>query len=670
TIALFRQTVLTFILTAGVVYAQPNLQIADTDMIFDRMSSGNYQEISNTFTNIGDQDLEVYNFQVLGASQVFGVVNGITFTLSPNESREVVIRAQSFTEGQFSGEIHVITNEPDLQTIFNARVVVANTTISFTQTNAVTIGQPVDFQISSGSFQAEGGQLLYRKVGEIDYTPVDLIPGEVYSGRIPGEDVTVRGLEYYIYFYQTELVETYPVLHPAENPLQYEVRLVDYTPPVQRLANRYAMFSLPVSLIEYEVEDLMGDDYGPYQPDRWRLLTWGDTYGERGEDKTHQTQGYSEYGGDQYFYLNPGKGYWLIEAVGQMFDIGAAYSIRGGYTGYISLEPGWNQVGNPYPFPVAWADIDSSELVSRPVSWDPAQQRYVYNNSLLQPWEGYFVYNPTATYQYLYVHPVEYSAGFGKGEIVEKLPAPGEFDLLLTLTSPKAGWVDGDNVVGMRRDAAEGLDLTDNPAAPPIIETNNLVIVDPAADLAESYVPQNADGGSWELQIRGAARGETGILEIEGMENLPPGFSVWLLDLQGRNSVALNHGEARVTIPAAGGIADYQLIVGTPDFAEGQRQEIPLQPMDYRLAQNYPNPFNPETTISFQMARKGTANLTVYNALGQVVTTLVDGVLNTGPQQVLWDGRDRFGKGVASGVYFYQLRTDSFSETRKMMLIR
>ena len=63
TIAFFRQTVLTFILAAGAVYAQPNLQIADTDMIFDRMSSGNYQEISNTFTNIGDQDLEVYNFQ-------------------------------------------------------------------------------------------------------------------------------------------------------------------------------------------------------------------------------------------------------------------------------------------------------------------------------------------------------------------------------------------------------------------------------------------------------------------------------------------------------------------------------------------------------------------------------------------------------------------------------
>lgn len=96
----------------------------------------------------------------------------------------------------------------------------------------------------------------------------------------------------------------------------------------------------------------------------------------------------------------------------------------------------------------------------------------------------------------------------------------------------------------------------------------------------------------------------------------------------------------------------------------------PRLPAVYRLGQNYPNPFNPSTVISFTMGRKGPVDISIFNALGQQVKTLVSGEVDAGTHRVVWDGIDRNGAPVASGVYFYRMVTDKFVDTRKMTLIR
>jgi bacillopeptidase F len=93
-------------------------------------------------------------------------------------------------------------------------------------------------------------------------------------------------------------------------------------------------------------------------------------------------------------------------------------------------------------------------------------------------------------------------------------------------------------------------------------------------------------------------------------------------------------------------------------------------PDDIRLLQNYPNPFNPATTIAFELDHSSDVSLAVYNALGQKVTTLVDGVLAAGPHEVIWDGTDRTGAPVATGVYFYRLASENAAKTRKMLLLK
>ncbi|MCB2230547.1 DUF4397 domain-containing protein [bacterium] len=93
-------------------------------------------------------------------------------------------------------------------------------------------------------------------------------------------------------------------------------------------------------------------------------------------------------------------------------------------------------------------------------------------------------------------------------------------------------------------------------------------------------------------------------------------------------------------------------------------------PDSYELAQNYPNPFNPSTVISFSMPSAGHAKIEVYNVLGHRVTTLFDGQAGSGTTEVVWNGRNERGETVSSGVYFYRLTTDSYTDTKKMMLLK
>lgn len=90
----------------------------------------------------------------------------------------------------------------------------------------------------------------------------------------------------------------------------------------------------------------------------------------------------------------------------------------------------------------------------------------------------------------------------------------------------------------------------------------------------------------------------------------------------------------------------------------------------FSLEANYPNPFNPTTTINYKIDRPGQVALTIYNTLGQKVKTLVTKTMSTGLHRVEWDGSDNHGRAVSSGIYFYQLKTDSGILTRKMTLIR
>jgi hypothetical protein len=89
-------------------------------------------------------------------------------------------------------------------------------------------------------------------------------------------------------------------------------------------------------------------------------------------------------------------------------------------------------------------------------------------------------------------------------------------------------------------------------------------------------------------------------------------------------------------------------------------------PEDFSLSQNYPNPFNPKTTIRYQLpAFSRQVDLSIFNMRGQKIATLVSGEQSAGTYTIDWNAR-----GFPSGIYFYKLQTDSFTEQKKMILLR
>jgi len=96
----------------------------------------------------------------------------------------------------------------------------------------------------------------------------------------------------------------------------------------------------------------------------------------------------------------------------------------------------------------------------------------------------------------------------------------------------------------------------------------------------------------------------------------------------------------------------------------------------FALYQNYPNPFNTETSIQYTVASRQYVSLKVYDMLGREVRTLVREVKELGAYHVHWDGRDRDGKRVGGGIYFYRLQTnpglgtDRYTSTKKMILLK
>ena len=91
---------------------------------------------------------------------------------------------------------------------------------------------------------------------------------------------------------------------------------------------------------------------------------------------------------------------------------------------------------------------------------------------------------------------------------------------------------------------------------------------------------------------------------------------------------------------------------------------------NYKLTQNYPNPFNPVTNIEFEISDPGFVSLKIFDIQGKEIISLLNEIKPAGIYKVIFDGRDGNGNNLSSGIYFYTLRTDRFTETKRMILLK
>jgi len=155
-------------------------------------------------------------------------------------------------------------------------------------------------------------------------------------------------------------------------------------------------------------------------------------------------------------------------------------------------------------------------------------------------------------------------------------------------------------------------------------------------------------------------------------------------DIGASGTLIINSGDTSITfIPATGfsGEVGFYYVVtdgnGGQDVALVTITVMPISavqdpdvPKSFALFQNYPNPFNPVTTISYELPERSRVILRIFSITGSEIRTLIDEEKSAGSYKAVWDARDRFGRAVGSGIYFYQLKAVSFTERRKMLLVR
>ncbi|MFQ6113578.1 MAG: T9SS type A sorting domain-containing protein, partial [bacterium] len=146
--------------------------------------------------------------------------------------------------------------------------------------------------------------------------------------------------------------------------------------------------------------------------------------------------------------------------------------------------------------------------------------------------------------------------------------------------------------------------------------------------------------------------------------------------------VGFVRGQGSATVPSKYFFEDKNLKVGNYRYRlrqidlDGTFSYSPIlnvkvvPPVDFSLSQNYPNPFNPETEIRFQLPEASHVELKIFNISGQEICTLMNAQYEPGFHSVRWNAKDRQGKAVSSGVYFYQLLAGSFTQVKKMILRR
>jgi len=180
---------------------------------------------------------------------------------------------------------------------------------------------------------------------------------------------------------------------------------------------------------------------------------------------------------------------------------------------------------------------------------------------------------------------------------------------------------------------------------------------------AFAYVEVSIDSGNtWQtLETISGVRRAWGSVEIS------------LLDYVGRNDVFLRFRTESADDANSNfdgwHIDDIQIRAPIPTDVNSSGTTIEI-PKEYFLMQNFPNPFNPATKIAYGIPEATHVSIRIFNLLGQHVRTLIDQKQPAGTYQLVWDGKNESGEHLTSGLYFYQIKTESFIQTRKMVWMK
>jgi hypothetical protein len=510
-------------------------------------------------------------------------------------------------------------------------------------TAPVILGQAATlaFTISSYS-QIDSAKLFLRQGGKSEFIATDLTneADSTWSALIEGQQVTERGLEYFLLAYHGWTSTFYP--EERENKPEYiYVNIPSWQFPYNTQKKVYQMISIPMTTSGQDLGDLFEDDLGTYDNSQYRFFDC-----ENGVDYTEILKLDKS--------LPPGKAIWLITKSPKLLSVSNAQSVRSDQNYAIQLREGWNMISTPFAFPILWNNV-SQNLALR--YYDGTDWLF---ESLMEPSKGYAVYCSQDTI--VEVPPIENPAllSFKKASFL-----PFELDWYVQISVAADHFKDQYNYVGASSFTTPLRDCYDYQEPLPIGNFVSLYITskDYGGKFSTDFRQAGENGYLFDLEVTSNVQG---LKSIEmNAENLPSHYD-WMVISQ---ETGLNY--RKETIQLTQSPANYTLIIGTDSFLAEFEMEYLQIPSDFRLYQNYPNPFNPITSICYQLPQQSEVTIEIFNILGQRIKTLQQNeIKEAGYYQISWDGTGDTGEKVASGIYILQLRTNNYHQSIKMMIQR
>ncbi|MEM9829595.1 MAG: beta-propeller fold lactonase family protein [Bacteroidota bacterium] len=422
--------------------------------------------------------------------------------------------------------------------------------------------------------------------------------------------------------------------------------------------DKYNTIAFPLVLDQPTVSDVLFDELGGYDKEKWRLFTIN------GDNQ------FSEY--PEIRTIDPGQAQLLIvkDDIGEPLNSGSGHRVRANKTKpyRIAVHPGWNLIGNPAPFAIDWR-----EVANDPANTDAALNDFVFqhspnwNNSAreLDKSAGGLVFVNETTDSIT----IPLSAKSARIEGKTAKPAKGSWEVALSVQQEKSGLARTRAGFGMHPDASALADRYDLMTPPALGAFLDIVFQHPDyfyPNFSKDIVPPH-NHYIWDFDVQAS---ESGLIKLTwDTEQFPLNdHSLLLVDRQEERVIDMRQ-QAFYSFPASPHRM-FQIYYAPQDSIDDN-----LNPSKIHLQAAYPNPFAKEVTIPFTLPPSDQdfqVELTIYNTAGQRVSSLLNSSRKTGFHQLTWDGRNVAGNRLPGGIYFGELRTQqhgTLNIQRKRLLL-
>ncbi|MEE8576129.1 MAG: T9SS type A sorting domain-containing protein, partial [candidate division Zixibacteria bacterium] len=511
-------------------------------------------------------------------------------------------------------------------------------------------------------------QLLYRVGAASAEDTIGLVRlfDSLFVGVFTVPSQGLRGIEYAFRAIESGLETRMPSDDSLAGWLSLRLQLVDeVTPDIPD--GVFSMIGFPLEVSPSDFDNVFSDGFSQPAGDAWRVGWWDPS-----------SEAYLK--NSAVGAIVQGRGYWIWSTELANVDVDGLSAVPDTIVGgqrykIILLEPGWNQMSNPFAFTVDWESRIRDGGVGRwpfeYVSGNGASTTYDTARHL-NPFVGYWINNESLSAKRVLLPFVEADESLATSGRANS-SGPG-WEIQLLVNSGRAA--DQVNIIGAHERALDGADPLDfNDPPPP-----------PGKYVALTFLRENSEGGidrlggdyrslmprGWvfDCQLTGNTELPATVLVLH---TEPPSLDLHTYLIEPTNRTAYEvTSEKPLLFPHLPSIVgtSYKIVVGEKSLLKDMHVSLSELPRDFELGQNYPNPFNGTTVISLSIPYPAEVKLYLYNVLGQEVRQLLNGWMPAGHHLVDWDGLDRDGKTVASGVYFYRFRSGEYVVSKKMVLLK